>query len=80
MNGKYFLHEPKNNDENKDNIIDNHLWLVMKFMPKKSHEIVVGDVVRFGRIPFKITKLVVDVDVSKKDTEEKENVMQRAII
>jgi hypothetical protein len=34
----------------------------MKFMPKKTHEIRAGDVVRFGRIPFKITKLVMDVE------------------
>ena len=80
LDGKYYLHEPKNKDENKDNIIDNHLWLVMKFMPKKSHEVSVGDVVRFGRIPFKVTKLIADVDQSKKDTEEKENVLKRALI
>ena len=80
MDGKYYLHEPRNKDENKDNIIDNHLWLVIKFMPKKTHQIGLGDVVRFGRIPFKVTKLVLDVDRSKRDTAEKENVMQRAII
>ena len=56
------LFEPKNDDEHEDNIIDNHLWLIMKFMPKKCHDISVSDVIRFGRIPFKVTKLVLDVE------------------
>lgn len=60
-NRKYFLYEPRNKNEDEDNIIDNHLWLVMKFLPKKRHEIKQGDIVRFGRIPFKMTKLVLDV-------------------
>lgn len=57
----YYLFEPKNRNENADNIIDNNLWLIMRFMPKKCNEVVVGDVIRFGRIPFKVTKLVLDV-------------------
>jgi hypothetical protein len=80
LNGKYYLSEPNNKDEHVDNIIDNHLWLVMKFMPKKQHEVKVGDVVRFGRIPFKITKLVMDVEKSKQIIIEEENTLQRAVI
>ena len=57
----YYLYEPRNTDENLDNIIDNNLWLIMRFLPKKCHEVVVGDVIRFGRIPFKVAKLVLDV-------------------
>jgi hypothetical protein len=39
------------------------MWLIMKFInDKKDREIKLGDVIRFGRIPFKITKLVLDVN------------------
>jgi hypothetical protein len=34
----------------------------MKFMPKKCYNIKIDDVIRFGRIPFKVTKLVLDVE------------------
>lgn len=63
--GKYYLFEPRNRDEEEDNIIDNHLWLVMKYLPKKRHQVKLNDVIRFGRIPFKITKLVLDIDKEK---------------
>ena len=61
----YYLYQPNNVNENEDNIIDNHLWLIMKFMPKKCHDVNLGDVIRFGRIPFKVTKLVVNVEKEK---------------
>ena len=38
-NNKYYIYEPANEKENADNIIDNHLWLIMKYMPKKCMEI-----------------------------------------
>lgn len=63
--GKYFLYEPRNENENSDNIIDNHLWLIMKFMPRKCHDITIGDVVRFGRIPFKVCRMVLNVEKEK---------------
>lgn len=59
--GSYYVYEPTNKDEQEDNIIDNHLWLVMKYLPKKKHPVKLNDIIRFGRIPFKITKLVLDV-------------------
>lgn len=59
--GDYYLHEPRNKNENEDNIIDNHLWYIVKFMPKRNVQVRLGDVIRFGRIPFKIVKLVLDV-------------------
>ncbi len=31
--GEYYVYEPQNADSNKYNIIDNHLWLITKFMP-----------------------------------------------
>jgi hypothetical protein len=49
-------------------------------MPRKQHEVKVGDIVRFGRIPFKITKLVMDVEKSKQIIIEEENTLQRAVI
>jgi len=51
----------------------------MKFMPKKQHEVGLGDTIRFGRIPFKITKLVLDVkrelEIEKREKEEISKVM-----
>lgn len=31
--GGYYVYEPQNSDQNKYNIIDNHIWLITKFMP-----------------------------------------------
>lgn len=72
--GKYFLYEPKNKDEEDDNIIDNHLWLIMKFLPKKRYPIKQGDVVRFGRIPFKMTKCVLDVNKENSFHKDQEQI------
>ena len=68
-NDHYYLYQPKNINENEDNIIDNYLWLIMKFMPKKCHDVNLGDVIRFGRIPFKVAKLVLNVEKEKLDQE-----------
>jgi hypothetical protein len=60
-NGSYFLFEPSNPAfllrKNAGNVIDNYLWLIVKYMPSGRVEIQQDSVVRFGRIPFKITKL-----------------------
>ena len=34
--GDYYVTEPKNPDSSRHNIIDNHLWLIAKFMPNVS--------------------------------------------
>lgn len=68
--GKYFLFEPRNKDESEDNIIDNHLWLVMKYLPKRKHHVGLNDIIRFGRIPFKITKLVLDIEKDQQDMQK----------
>lgn len=74
---KYYLYEPKNQNETEDNIIDNHLWLIMKFMPRRRHQIYLDDVIRFGRIPFKVTKIVLDAkDELKSLKEHKKKNMQ----
>lgn len=65
--GRYYVYEPNNKEEQDDNIIDNHLWLVMKYLPKKRHIVGLNDIIRFGRIPFKITKIVLDIE---KDQEK----------
>lgn len=57
--GAYYAFEGRNKDASKFNIIDNHLWYITKFMPEKRVEVKEGDVIRFGRIPFKIAKMVV---------------------
>ena len=51
----------------------------MKFLPKKGHEVSIGDVIRFGRIPFKVSKLVLDVQGEKrKERAEKESIQKAA--
>lgn len=39
----------------------------MKFMPRRCHDISVGDVVRFGRIPFKVSSMVLNVDKERQE-------------
>ena len=63
----YHLYQP-GLAANKHNIIENSVWLITRFLPDKRCELLEGDVVRFGRIPFKITKLRVDLSVE--DEEE----------
>ena len=31
--GEYHIFEPQNKEQNKYNIIDNHIWYITKFMP-----------------------------------------------
>ena len=73
------MYEPKNENENPDNIIDNNLWLIMKFLPKKGHEVTIGDVIRFGRIPFKVSKLVLDVQGEKRKERAEKETIQKAV-
>ena len=42
-----------------DLIIEKHLWTVLKFLPKQRQQIFVNDIVRFGRVTFKVTELVI---------------------
>ena len=77
--GYYYLHEPRNKDENEDNIIDNHLWYIVRSMPRKHVEVGLGDVIRFGRIPFKIAKLVLDVKKQQKIVQDEKDELARVI-
>ena len=63
-NGDYYFYEPCNTEQNKYNIIDNHLWLIARYMPNHHIEVQEGDVIRFGRIPFKIARLVLNPQAS----------------
>jgi len=66
--GNYFIHEPfpdKHHKRDPDLIIEKHCWLVLKYLPKMRTEIRLNDVVRFGRVTFKVTELV----ISKKEIE-----------
>ena len=42
-----------------DLIIEKHCWLIVKFLEGKRTKLVVNDVVRFGRVSFKVTELVI---------------------
>lgn len=63
--GKYFLQEPFPDDLHRrdpDLIIDKHCWKVVRFMPAMRCRIKLNDVVRFGRVTFKVTELVITPD------------------
>ena len=58
----YYLQEPFPDEIHKrdpDLIIEKHCWHVVKFMPKMRSEIKWNDVIRFGRVTFKVTELVI---------------------
>jgi len=39
------------------NIIENYLWLITRYMPGHFIKIKTGSIIRFGRIPFRVTKI-----------------------
>lgn len=60
--GSYYVHEPfpdKVHKRDPDLIIEKHCWLVLKYLTKLRTLVKINDVVRFGRVTFKITELVV---------------------
>lgn len=60
--GEYFVHEPsgdKRIPRDPDLIIDKHLWQILRFQPQQRSELQVNDVIRFGRVTFKVTELVI---------------------
>ena len=60
--GYYYVHEPSGDKRvvrDPDLIIEKHIWLVLRFLPKQRQQIGVNDIVRFGRVTFKVTELVI---------------------
>ena len=60
-NGTYYIHEPFPDQRHKRDpelIIEKHCWLVLKYMQKMKMQIKLNDVVRFGRVSFKVTEFV----------------------
>lgn len=60
--GSYFVQEPFPDIVHKrdpDLIIEKHCWKVIKYLPKMRCEVHWNDVIRFGRVTFKVTELVV---------------------
>ena len=60
--GRYFLQEPFPDEVHKrdpDLIIEKHCWQVVKYLPKMRCEVKWNDVIRFGRVTFKVTELVI---------------------
>ncbi len=60
--GDYYIHEPGGDrpvSRDPDVIIDKHCWLVTRFMLRMRTPISLGDILRFGRVTFKVTELVI---------------------
>ena len=42
-----------------DVIIEKHMWIILRFLPKMKIEIGLNDVIRFGRLSFRVTEFVI---------------------
>ena len=76
--GYYYLHEPfpdKKHKRDPDLIIEKHCWLVLKYLQKMRSPIKINDVVRFGRVTFKVTELVLTSEDIKKTRETLEQLL-----
>ena len=63
--GEYFIHEPsgdKRVTRDPDLIIEKHCWFVLKFLDDQRLKVKQNDVVRFGRVTFKITEMAITDD------------------
>ena len=57
-NDDYYIYHPGNPDKKSHiNQIDNFLWKIIKFAPSGTVKLSEGDIVRFGRIPFKVSRI-----------------------
>ena len=65
--GQYYLYQP-GSSYNRFNIVESHLWLIARYTAGNRVKLKEGSVIRFGRIPFKVTKL--KLDLSENDDEE----------
>jgi hypothetical protein len=61
--GLYYLSEPgsfDNSEMSNEMLIDKKLWLIASQMPSQMCTVQVKDVVRFGRIPYLVSRLVLN--------------------
>ena len=59
--GIYYLQEPFHGRKHRrepDVVIEKQCWVILKYLPKMRTEIHLNDVIRFGRVSFKVTELV----------------------
>ena len=58
--GTYYIYHPGNPEKKYHlNAIDNYLWKIIKFAPLGTVKLREGDTVRFGRIPFKVSRIFI---------------------
>lgn len=61
--GEYSIYKPGNSDKKSHvSLIENYPWLIAQFMPFKRTELTEGDIVRFGRIPFAVSRIRLTAD------------------
>ena len=63
--GSYFVSEPNGDTyvpRDPDLVIEKLCWLIVKFLDGKRTKLSVNDVVRFGRVSFKVTELAITKD------------------
>ena len=61
-NGDYYVSEPNGDNyvpRDPDLIIEKHCWQIVKFLEGKKTKLLVNDVIRFGRVSFKVTELAI---------------------
>jgi len=46
-------------------LIENYPWIIARYMPEKMMELAEGDIVRFGRIPFEVSRIRLTGDFEK---------------
>ena len=63
--GHYFLYQP-GHSQSRFNTVESNLWLIARYTDGNRIKLREGSVARFGRIPFKVTRLKLEL------TEEEE--------
>jgi len=66
--GEYFVTEPNGDlhvPRDPDLVIDRHCWLIIKLLENRRVLVKTNDIIRFGRVAFKVTELVITPDEIK---------------
>ena len=67
----YYVCPPCNvSKKSSGNLIDNNLWLVCRYLRKGRAKLKEGSVIRFGRIPFRVTRMRLDLTEPDEDPNE----------